>query len=217
MSFSDISSYRKDPSGCRDLVIADQHTIFADIMNRPASWLQAEVSQTLRHLLALYSLLNADAPISRLPPEVLSLVFLWTASLSSPKTSWIRITHVCRQWRDVALQCPTLWTNITPQHPDTFVSMCLQRSAAASLQLDYNHKSCRDCRHSLDFAHQIRTHAARFSDIDITSPPAVMRNLVAKVVGKDVEDQLDDYWCVDKEGEVRGGFKPIGRKFDKFS
>lgn len=38
-----------------------------------------------------------------------------------------------------------------------------------------------------------------------------MRRLIGAIVGPEIEDQLDDYWGLDKEGELRGAFKPMGR------
>jgi hypothetical protein len=39
-----------------------------------------------------------------------------------------------------------------------------------------------------------------------------MRLAAADLVGPEVGDKLDDWWGVDSEGELRGGWKPIGRK-----
>lgn len=60
---------------------------------------------------------NALAPVSRLPPEILSNVFFQTREfvLSNDRWSldWIApISHVCQHWRDVALADPNLWTCI---------------------------------------------------------------------------------------------------------
>lgn len=78
----------------------------------------------------LRSLLNSHAPINRFPPEILSLIFVHYAiifqrkqfagfSLSAyhePEKSahkqiytWLRVARVCRHWREVALQCASLW------------------------------------------------------------------------------------------------------------
>ncbi|TCD71922.1 hypothetical protein EIP91_000054 [Steccherinum ochraceum] len=170
-------------SGTLNDTLFHDHTAFANIRNRPASWIRAEVAQTLQHLSALYSVVNAEAPVCRLPPEILSQVFLWVVALTSPKTNWVRITHVCRQWRDVALDCQTLWTHITPQHPEPFVSICLQRAGAAPLQVQYHHDASRGCKHSQEFMQTIGPHAPRFGDLDIAAPPSVMRKMVEKLGG----------------------------------
>jgi hypothetical protein len=40
-----------------------------------------------------------------------------------------------------------------------------------------------------------------------------MRQIAGRIVGPEVEDQLDDFWGIDAEGEIRGAFKPAGRKY----
>ncbi|THH04775.1 hypothetical protein EW146_g10086 [Bondarzewia mesenterica] len=71
---------------------------------------------------------NAFLPICRLPPEIISRIFLL---INDPPTrfthrpsrrispipttfslGWIQVTHVCRYWRRVALENPSLWTRI---------------------------------------------------------------------------------------------------------
>ncbi|THH32785.1 hypothetical protein EUX98_g1410 [Antrodiella citrinella] len=79
--------------GGRDSLNADDHTRFTDPRNRTSGWVRTEVQETLKHLQALYSLLNADVPACRLPPELLSLIFFWTITATAPKTHWIRIAH----------------------------------------------------------------------------------------------------------------------------
>ncbi|KAJ7442289.1 hypothetical protein FB451DRAFT_1440398, partial [Mycena latifolia] len=59
---------------------------------------------------ALQSRRNALSPIGRLPPEMLSRIFLF-CSQSSESLSWIKeVTHISRHWRAVALACPNLWS-----------------------------------------------------------------------------------------------------------
>ena len=60
---------------------------------------------------------NALVPISLLPPEILARVFHLIV-LEEPPISggrslgWIRVTHVCRHWRQVALDDSSLWARI---------------------------------------------------------------------------------------------------------
>ncbi|KAK5166750.1 hypothetical protein LTR04_000461 [Oleoguttula sp. CCFEE 6159] len=37
-----------------------------------------------------------------------------------------------------------------------------------------------------------------------------MRHAATQIVGEEIGNQLEDYWCVDAEGELRGAWKPIG-------
>ncbi|KAI0046267.1 hypothetical protein FA95DRAFT_1494286, partial [Auriscalpium vulgare] len=65
---------------------------------------------------------NANIPSSRLPPETMGHVFTILAFIDPPRRDnpwvkmslgWLLATHVCRRWRDIALQTPTLWADIT--------------------------------------------------------------------------------------------------------
>lgn len=40
-----------------------------------------------------------------------------------------------------------------------------------------------------------------------------MRQQVSQLFGSDIGDQVGDYWGLDEEGELKGVFKPTGRKF----
>ncbi|KAI0727682.1 hypothetical protein C8Q72DRAFT_434197 [Fomitopsis betulina] len=74
---------------------------------------------------AINTQLDTLLPVARIPPELLFDIFLHTAGhrahpKSRPPTvrSWICVTHVCRHWRETALQCTSLWSRIdVPSHP----------------------------------------------------------------------------------------------------
>lgn len=59
---------------------------------------------------------NALAPISRLPPEILAVIFLFLSSSAFDEgfgyLKWLRVTHVCCHWRETALNFPHLWSRI---------------------------------------------------------------------------------------------------------
>lgn len=40
-----------------------------------------------------------------------------------------------------------------------------------------------------------------------------LREGIARIVGEEIGDQLEDYWLVDQEGELLGAFKPSGRLY----
>ncbi|RDB16483.1 hypothetical protein Hypma_002871 [Hypsizygus marmoreus] len=65
---------------------------------------------------------NRLSLISRLPPEILSIVFKCVAEAfetaeESENHRWVGVSHVCKHWRQVALQCPSLWSTIFSWHP----------------------------------------------------------------------------------------------------
>ncbi|KIJ65654.1 hypothetical protein HYDPIDRAFT_39574 [Hydnomerulius pinastri MD-312] len=89
----------------------------------PESLVQQAQAQLDHEIAALRTKRNALSRISRLPPEVLASIFVLYARISHVEhfdephmeyftevLPWVKVSYVCRQWRDVALSCPTLWT-----------------------------------------------------------------------------------------------------------
>ena len=90
----------------------------------------------------LCSLRNALAPISLLPPKVLSRVFHFLSLEERPysgqqKLGWIRATHLCSFWRQVALGDSSLWARISgiPTNLE-LISEMLVRARNAPLDID---------------------------------------------------------------------------------
>lgn len=123
------------------------------------------------------TLRNNHAPINRrLPPEVLCSIFLQLAkgchaaydvyALFSPTprqivsglpnpSAWMTITHVCRRWRDITLNFPSLWTSIhnkTAENVHTFIA----RSQQAPLVINEHHNDAICVRKV--FEHLLREH-----------------------------------------------------------
>ncbi|KAJ7155425.1 hypothetical protein C8R43DRAFT_430595 [Mycena crocata] len=74
---------------------------------------QRQIDQEIRKsqdsIRALQSRRNSLSPVGRLPPEMLSRIFLFCSNPDS--LSWIKeVSHICRHWRAVALGCPNLWS-----------------------------------------------------------------------------------------------------------
>jgi hypothetical protein len=85
---------------------------------------------------------NPLTPISLLPPEVLArifqfLVFEDPACSGEQNLGWIRATHVCRFWRQVALDDSSLWATISGISANTgLISEMLARARNAPLNID---------------------------------------------------------------------------------
>ncbi|KAL0953739.1 hypothetical protein HGRIS_004928 [Hohenbuehelia grisea] len=85
---------------------------------------------------------NALAPVSRLPPELLARIFLFCATPPTQddfgghsSLSWMKeVSHICQHWREVALGCPRLWSNISFSRPH-WVEEMLKRSKMAPLSV----------------------------------------------------------------------------------
>ena len=118
---------------------------FRSVLHDPSARLAAlsavekEIDASKQRLLSLH---NAFAPTSLLPPEFLARVFHFL-SLYEPLFSgkrdldWMRATHVCQIWRQVALGDLLLWTRISgvPTNSE-FVSEILARAKGAPLDID---------------------------------------------------------------------------------
>jgi hypothetical protein len=87
----------------------------------PTSKAQTEIDDELvaleERMRALRTRRNSLSPISSIPPELLSTIFVHHAQqtqlLYNPDNpdilSWLIVGHICRHWREVALGTPELW------------------------------------------------------------------------------------------------------------
>ncbi|KAJ3503128.1 hypothetical protein NMY22_g18358 [Coprinellus aureogranulatus] len=71
---------------------------------------------------------------------------------------WIRVTHVCRHWRQVALECPTLWAHLSFANP-ALTEVMLNRSRNAPLTIECFSKGGTDVE---DILHPLLSHSERF-------------------------------------------------------
>ncbi|EED84793.1 predicted protein [Postia placenta Mad-698-R] len=108
------------------------------------------IENVLLHTLAdIRMSLNAQRPVNCLPVEILSELFHQVLpSLHSKKITFLNssfhlkdtnallpLTHVCRRWRDVALDTPTLWSTLCSSfHPEAIGEYYL-RSQSAPLKV----------------------------------------------------------------------------------
>ncbi|KAI0050076.1 hypothetical protein FA95DRAFT_682686 [Auriscalpium vulgare] len=105
-------------------------TVFGSRDGRWKVW-DEEIDGLLEVILSARAARNAATPgILRLPPEILSLIFAYLAAVDPPtrigkkitmqltevavgyRLGWMGVTHVCKRWRQVAVDDPSLWTNL---------------------------------------------------------------------------------------------------------
>ncbi|KAI0056490.1 hypothetical protein BV25DRAFT_1995565 [Artomyces pyxidatus] len=100
-------------------------------------------------LLSIRSRQNAFSPIGTLPPEVLAMVFKIYADEFPPESyltpsegsaldpwkglAWVLVTYVCRRWREVALEHPSLWRRINLEHGPRWTREFISRAKAIPL------------------------------------------------------------------------------------
>ncbi|EIN04195.1 hypothetical protein PUNSTDRAFT_138921 [Punctularia strigosozonata HHB-11173 SS5] len=83
---------------------------------------------------------NTLQPISRLPPEVLLRIFVDVRKATerlSPQ--WIKLTHVCSFWRDVALSSAILWNSPDLLYPE-LAEETVRRSRGTTLRIMHSKK-----------------------------------------------------------------------------
>ncbi|KAI0784447.1 hypothetical protein C8Q75DRAFT_382516 [Abortiporus biennis] len=93
--------------------------------NEAVLWLAEEEKKTFRYLLAIRSILNTTvSPVYQLPDELLARIFSFVRYrdnldelMQVSRRGWILATHVCRWWRNVALQHALFWTDICINNP----------------------------------------------------------------------------------------------------
>lgn len=105
---------------------------------------QTDIDREIRRLnswiCSLKSRRNSLCPVSRLPPEVLSEVFLVFAEQLQAQErfevdfKWTTVSHVCHLWRDIALQHGRLWGKIDMTRPDR-TRVFVDRSKGAPLAI----------------------------------------------------------------------------------
>ncbi|KAG1769509.1 hypothetical protein EV702DRAFT_1282027 [Suillus placidus] len=109
----------------------------------------AALAESMR---VLRSRSNGRVPVSRLPDEILLMVFKdieeekrldgydsdddETDDRVGDAPACLVVTHVCRHWRKIALECPTLWTLIRST-PPLWLDVVLERSQKAPLVVSY--------------------------------------------------------------------------------
>ncbi|KAI0831783.1 hypothetical protein BC628DRAFT_1311209, partial [Trametes gibbosa] len=111
------------------------------------------------------------------------------------------ITHVCRHWRDIALDAPVLWTRIALKHPEG-VRTFLDRSKALPLNVSLS-------TDQLPIVATVRSLTAeihRTRVLKVCIPPSLALDVVAKKLMK-ATPQLEELW-IEKLPAPRGVRRP---------
>ena len=118
--------------------------------------------------------------IFRLPAETLEDIFIQNARdylsesgslnhLTPTLPSWVNISYVCRQWRNVALNCAALWTYIFIVSP-RWTEELLVRSKDASLKLHVNQDLQGQGFRAPCFVGQVVNHIERIQELRLSLP-----------------------------------------------
>jgi hypothetical protein len=136
---------------------------------------------------------NALAPISRLPPEIIATIFSF---LSLPREylrllpgdkqevlAWLRVSHVCHRWREIALNQPRFWSRIdfTTLTSDGATEV-LSRSKMAPLELEANISGAHWGGERVDaFGQLLSSHVSHISRLNLTVDFADLQTIVEQL------------------------------------
>ncbi|KII87399.1 hypothetical protein PLICRDRAFT_254172 [Plicaturopsis crispa FD-325 SS-3] len=155
----------------------------SDVVDAARQHVDNEIAALERSIWAFKTRRNEFALISRLPPEILSEVFLCGRAMHTPErdTRWIKVTYVCRHWRDVALDCPRFWSYIIPRTLK-WTQELLARSKDAPLTIvSTTPYPTQNMELSLELA---LTHISRVSMLHLTSTARCMERVFDPLAAK---------------------------------
>ncbi|KAG5644400.1 hypothetical protein DXG03_008567 [Asterophora parasitica] len=125
-------------------MICELPTAFSSLAarERASAQIQDEIAAAKEVIRSRHQRLNDLSLISRLPPELLAGVFKHLRDqYPTIDISWIcSVSQICSRWRHVALECPSLWTNIPFDHPKWAQEM-LARSKTAALNVVFDNNA----------------------------------------------------------------------------
>ncbi|OJT10898.1 hypothetical protein TRAPUB_12582 [Trametes pubescens] len=166
------------------------HTFQGDqaVRDHARSALQAQIQTHENAIVELKSRINGMAFTARLPPEILSDIFTlvavdyyqarrWHHFGSTHAYKWITLTHVCRAWREIALNTPRLWSHIVLTQPNV-AKQVLARSKKAPLWLSASLTHTDDQR--AETLEVLMKESSRLKELHLTGPAHTVQALSAK-------------------------------------
>ena len=128
-----------------------------------------EIISLEQSIRVLKSRRNAHALISRLPPETLAAIFSFLSTAAND-LKWICVSHVCRQWRETALNYPHLWSHINLSKPaPAAIAEILARAKMACLHFEADFTNWRH-EHIDAFEKLLEAHISRTRHLKICGP-----------------------------------------------
>lgn len=131
--------------------------------------LDHEIAAMTLALCSLRTQRNILSPVSRLPAEILASIFIRCARnhhknrRSVPE--WVNVSYVCRHWRDIALNCSTLWSFlfVSSQH---WTDELLARSKTTPLKVRVDSEYPKQSK-ELYLLEKVAPQAGRIEDISL--------------------------------------------------
>ena len=156
--------------------------------------IDAEIKSLEESIRALRHRRNALAPVSSLPTEVIIAIFsilrlrgtphLGKRPGCHPSLAWLNVTHVCHQWREIALDLPLFWshvdfTNLTL----TGMAEILARAKKAPLHLEARLlDSHRKVHWFSAFEMELQTRLSAICHLTISARPSRLHRTLKRLV-----------------------------------
>ncbi|EFI27799.1 hypothetical protein CC1G_14722 [Coprinopsis cinerea okayama7 len=128
---------------------------------------------------------NELAEISRLPPEILSRIFVCYKELISSQGGrseslyWTKVYHVSQHWRAVALNYPQLWSTIDTSHGH-WANAMFERSKQVPISFIYSrHHPFKSFE---DLALNVFSQAQRPESLEILDGPRFLNERVQQLI-----------------------------------
>ncbi|KII87160.1 hypothetical protein PLICRDRAFT_176946 [Plicaturopsis crispa FD-325 SS-3] len=160
-------------------------------------------------------ILNRRAPISRLPNEIMGIIFEHgVVQCTSGRIPFeILVSHVSHHWREVALSTPQIWTDIEimhmPEHT-ALLDLYLQRSRTCLIDVSSGDGWSRSSIHFerlIQHCHRWRTFSAH--DMSPSDAPLFVELNVPNLRSLDIAIEADCQWVYEPDSPqirmFRGG------------
>ena len=131
----------------------------------------------------LYIRRNTFSPIFCLPTEILATIFILCARdcyLVISLHNWWNVSHVCHHWREVALNCPTLWTHIS-KLPHRWTEEFLDRSKTAPLKIRITVPYTTQVSRWVTTVEKVMQHAERIQELSLDLPGIHGEEILSKL------------------------------------
>ncbi|OJT15399.1 hypothetical protein TRAPUB_8048 [Trametes pubescens] len=152
--------------------------------------IQSDIAMYARAIVDLKSRLNTLTPIGRLPPELLSEILVrgvideddrWPSDHYYNRLAWIRLTHICRHFRAVALSTPRFWSHLRLVKSEVFAEL-LARSKSTPLHIKAHVDAGSKRADRMSALEMLLPHSHRIKELHIDGPSKLLQSFCTKTV-----------------------------------
>ncbi|KAL1949333.1 hypothetical protein VTO73DRAFT_8214 [Trametes versicolor] len=178
----------------------EQDAPYISPMHRARLDIQSNIDTYARAIIDLKSRLNTLTPIGSLPPELLSEILVcgvideddrYPSDHYSTRLAWIKLTHICRHFRSVALSTPRFWSRLRLTKSDVFAEL-LARSKSAPLHIKAHIDMSTNRGDRTLALEMLLPHSHRIKELHIDGPSKLLQSFCTKTISPfDTLEKLD--------------------------